>query len=94
MPFPENEHCPINDGYCISYSNMRKWAMPKVETLVTAAEVATCLGVDRSIVLRMVHSGRLSPVVKLPGKTGSYLFSRESIELEKSKRTVRAVRRP
>lgn len=53
--------------------------MPNLEQYTTA-EVAQALGVDRSTVRRMVENGRLVPVAKLPGRTGAYLFSPESIQ--------------
>lgn len=42
--------------------------------LLPTAEVASLLGVHVSTVPRLVRSGRLTPVTKLPGKRGAYLF--------------------
>ncbi len=47
---------------------------PKLPELVPTAEVARRLGCDVRTVHRMVAAGRLSPVTKLPGRTGPYLF--------------------
>ena len=42
--------------------------------LLTADEVAGVLGVHRSTVIRLVHSGELVAAVQLPGRTGAFLF--------------------
>ncbi|MGO3663150.1 helix-turn-helix domain-containing protein [Microbacterium gubbeenense] len=49
-------------------------------TPVTTLEAATLLGVDRSSITRHVQSGRLTPLMKLTGRTGAYLFDRAEIE--------------
>lgn len=54
--------------------------MPTSQPLLTTAEVAQRLGVDVRTVHRMVASGRLTPVQKLPGRTGSYVFSAAAVE--------------
>ena len=55
-------------------------AMPQPTTLLSAAEAADSLGVDRSTISRWVSSGRLVPAHKLPGRRGAYLFSTAAIE--------------
>lgn len=42
--------------------------------LLTAAETAGRLNVDRSVVLKLARAGRLRHAHKLPGRTGAYLF--------------------
>lgn len=53
--------------------------MPNRQTLMTTAEVATALGRDRSVILKRVRAGELTPVHKLDGLRGAYLFDRASI---------------
>lgn len=38
------------------------------------------LGLTRTGLLRLVQRGALVPVVKLPGRTGAYLFDRTDVE--------------
>lgn len=54
-------------------------AMPNVD-LIPTAEVAQILCVDTSWVLRLVSDDRLKPEMKLPGRTGAYLFDRAEVE--------------
>lgn len=42
--------------------------------LITAAQLAERLGVDRTTVIRRIEAGQVQPVMKLPGRTGSWLF--------------------
>lgn len=49
-------------------------------TLLATREAAERLGVDRRRIVRMVQSGTLKPVQKLPGETGAYLFAAADIE--------------
>lgn len=49
-------------------------------SLLTTAEVAQMLGRHVATVSRMVARGDLTPTVKVPGKTGAFLFSREAVE--------------
>lgn len=48
--------------------------------LITTADAARILSVHVATVSRMVARGDLTPTVKVPGKTGAFLFSREAIE--------------
>ena len=68
--------------------------MPKVRTktteVVTAAEVAARFQCNTRTIARMVNDGRLTPLTKLPGRTGAYLFTREHIEdVERSASSVK-----
>jgi excisionase family DNA binding protein len=48
--------------------------------LVSTAQVAEQRRVTVKTVLRWVATGKLTPAVKMPGKTGAYLFTRESVD--------------
>lgn len=52
----------------------------------TTAEAAATLQVDRRTVRRLIEEGALSPTMKLPGKTGAYLFDRADVEALKESR--------
>ena len=54
--------------------------MPNTDDLISVAEVAERTKVDRRTVHRWVESGRLVPALKIPGKTGAYLFRRSDVE--------------
>lgn len=43
-------------------------------TLLSTSEVANELGKDVRTVHRMIEAGTLIPVLKLPGRTGAYVF--------------------
>lgn len=47
---------------------------------VTTAQAADLLGKSVATINRMVLLGRITPHLKLPGKTGAYLFDRDQIE--------------
>lgn len=49
-------------------------------SLVGTAEVAEALGCNVRTVVRMVQSGSLEPSVKMPGRTGAYLFDPETVD--------------
>lgn len=49
-------------------------------TLIPTAEVATVLAVDVRTVHRLVTSGRLPVALKVPGKTGAYLFDPADVD--------------
>lgn len=53
--------------------------MPK-NPLIPTAEVAQILGVDVRTVHRMADDRRLTPSMKIPGRTGAYLFDRADVE--------------
>jgi predicted site-specific integrase-resolvase len=48
--------------------------------LLSTVETADRLQVDRSTLSRWVQLGRITPAMKLPGLTGSYLFDPEEID--------------
>ncbi len=50
-------------------------------SLISALEVARRLRKSRSTVLRLVEKGELPYEIKLPGTTGSYLFSSSVVEM-------------
>jgi excisionase family DNA binding protein len=52
--------------------------------LIKTSEAARILGVHVSTVARMVATGKLPYAVKVPGETGAYLFSRETVEAAKA----------
>lgn len=54
--------------------------MPNVDSLMTTAEVADAFGRDRSVILKRVRAGELTPTHKLDGLRGAYLFDRSAIE--------------
>lgn len=53
--------------------------MDVIEDLITSAEAAELLGLDRSGIIRRIQSGQLKPAKTLPGRTGSHLFSRADV---------------
>lgn len=54
--------------------------MPDRDDLLTTAQVMFALNVDRSTLIRWVHSGRIVPAMKLRGLRGAYLFTVEEAE--------------
>jgi len=55
--------------------------------VIGAREAAALLGVDRSWVLKLVREGALG-ATKLPGRTGSYVFTRAEVEHYKAALTA------
>ena len=53
---------------------------------LTTSEAAEALGITASAVTKAVEAGRLRPVRKLPGRTGTYLFRRCDVERLAAKR--------
>lgn len=51
----------------------------EIEDLITSAEAADILGVDRSGIIRRIKAGQLVPAKTLPGRTGSHLFERAAV---------------
>jgi excisionase family DNA binding protein len=49
-------------------------------SLIGSAEACEILGIDRSTLTRWVDKGRILPVHKNPGQTGSYIFQRTEVE--------------
>lgn len=58
MPYRVHMHKPTHDA----------------PAYITTADAARMLGVHVATVSRMVASGRLLPAIKVPGKTGAFLF--------------------
>lgn len=52
----------------------------KPDDLIGTSEVCALRNVHRSTVKRWVDSGKLTPAVTLPGKTGAMLFRRADVE--------------
>lgn len=48
--------------------------------LLTSAETATRLGIDRGTLTRWVQAGRITPAMKLPGKNGPALFAPADVD--------------
>ena len=47
--------------------------------VLPSVEVASKLGLTRAGLTRLVQRGGLTPVVKLPGRTGAYLFDPDEV---------------
>ena len=58
------------------------------ERVITSAEVAELLGCSPRTVQRMAERGDLPYETKLRGTTGSYLFSRQVVEMYLSTRAA------
>ena len=54
--------------------------------LITSPEAGRMIGRSARTIHRLVESGDLTPVVKLPGPNGALLFRREDIEALAEKR--------
>lgn len=48
--------------------------------LIGSAEMCEALGIDRGTLVRRIAAGKISPVQKLPGVTGAYVFTRAEME--------------
>ena len=59
-------------------THMRKFGhmqTPVSPETLTVGEVSEQYGTSRRTIARKIKTGELTPVMKLPGKTGSYLLS-------------------
>lgn len=73
---------------CVYIAHMSKAAH------LSSAEAAAALGVSTSTINRMVADGQLKPYLKLPGKTGAYVFTQAEVDrAAKAFLTVKTVRR-
>ena len=55
--------------------------MPGTDTRqVTTREASELLGKSIRATIRLVETGKLTPVMKLPGLRGAYLFDRQAVE--------------
>lgn len=48
--------------------------------LMPTVEVAKSLGLERSTLSRWVKEGRIAPAMRLPGRTGAFLFHPAEVE--------------
>lgn len=60
--------------------------MPKLDQdeMVSTAEAAQMLDRHVRSIHRLVQTGELTPVAKIPGRTGAYLFRRADVEALKA----------
>lgn len=54
---------------------------------LTSQEAADELGIDRSTLTRWVAAGEITPIKKLPGSRGAFLFSTQEVQRIKETRT-------
>ena len=59
---------------------VRIGTMPTPTDPITTAQVADEYGLSRRTIGRRITEGDLTPLMKLPGHTGAYLFERAEIE--------------
>ena len=60
--------------------NVRLLGMTSFADVVTSAEACEALHVDRSTLTRWVAAGKITPLTKLPGSTGAFLFDPSEVE--------------
>jgi predicted site-specific integrase-resolvase len=53
---------------------------PEGGHLLASVQVCKQVGIDRSTLSRYVQLGRITPAMRLPGKTGSMLFDPADVE--------------
>lgn len=53
--------------------------MRNTTELIGTKEASELLGIDRTGVIRRVAAGELTPVQKLPGTRGAYIFDRSDV---------------
>lgn len=58
--------------------------------LLSTVEAADRLQVERSTLSRWVQLGRITPAMKLPGRTGSFLFDADEIDRVAAERAAEA----
>lgn len=58
-------------------------AQPETPTLLSSAEAAKALGIDRSTLTRWVDSGRIVPLAKAPGLRGAFMFTSAAVAAAK-----------
>lgn len=59
--------------------NMRHGG-PMLTDWVSASDAADMLGIDRSTLNEWAREGKITPIAKLPGRTGARLFARADVE--------------
>lgn len=59
--------------------------MPKIDAptgdLIGSADVCQLAGIDRSTLSRHVAAGHITPRVRMPGRTGAWLFDKQDVAL-------------
>lgn len=60
---------------------------PMPSDLIGTVEAAAILGVDRSVLTRLVQTGRLERAHQLPGTNGAALYRRSDVEALAAERT-------
>ena len=50
------------------------------EDWVSASDAADILGVDRSTLNEWARDGKITPLAKLPGRTGARIYARAEVE--------------
>ncbi len=53
--------------------------MPTEAATLTISEVSAKYGVSRRTIARRIRDGELTPVMKLPGRTGTYVLNAEQV---------------
>lgn len=61
---------------------------------LTTADVAALTGYSVRTVHRWIRAGQLTPVMKLPGTSGAYLFSADSVAAQRAERKPAPSRPP
>lgn len=64
--------------------------VPKNEHLVSTKQVSELLRVDVRTVHRMAQSGLLPSALKIPGKTGAWMFDRTDVDRIAAQRSAAA----
>jgi len=64
--------------------------MDTTHDLIGAADAAERLGVSRAHLTRLVRRGALPTAGKMPGATGAYVFSAETVEAVRQARMAAA----
>lgn len=58
----------------------RKFRHMQQKPTITTGEVATLYGVSRRTIGRKIATGDLTPLMKLPGKTGAHVFDASQVQ--------------
>ena len=68
--------------FCLTVAWTSVIVHPMQSNYLSTSELAEARGVTVKTVLRWVAAGKLTPAMKLPGKTGAYLFDAAEAETE------------
>ncbi len=63
-------HCAL---HCVTINAVK-------HDMIGSKEACRILGIDKATLSRWVTAGQLTPVHKLPGRNGAYLFDRTNIQ--------------